>query len=260
MSTIGGIVCARNFDSLDYCAAAAIQSLLPVCDSVLVCDSDSSDGSAEKLAEMAAANPKIKLINYPWPNPVAKSYHWWTDWINFAREHLTADFQLQLDADEVLHENSYDEIRRAAEEGPNTALLCHRHNFWKDLHHLCPIGRTCSHLVVRFGPQRCWMSSDEIHPEGEPEIRQLARPSNVEIFHYGFIRKKEAMFAKCRVVLQAHFGRYDERLEEAEKHPDKEWWEFAKHDIPLREYRGSHPTSVHQWLIEHGFDPKQDVS
>lgn len=259
MSTIGGLIMVRNGISLDYCFEASIQSLLPVVDQLVVSDSDSNDGTADKLADMAAANPKIKLVNRPWTQPHGESYHWWTDWINFAREHLTTDFQLQLDADEVLHENSYDEIRRAAEEGPDTALLCHRHNFWNDLHHLCPIGRTCSHLVVRFGPQRCWMSSDEMHPEGEPEIRQLARPSNVEIFHYGFIRRREALLDKCRVVLDAYFGRYDDRLVEAEKNPDKPWQDYAPYDVPLREYRGSHPAAAHQWLIEHGFDPKRDV-
>lgn len=260
MTTIGGICCIRNPTSLDYCIEASVASLLPICDQIILCDSDSNDGSAEKLSELAAANPKIKLINRPWRQAHRESYVWWTDWINFAREHLTTDFQIQLDADEVLHENSYEEIRRAAESGPNAALTCHRHTFWRDLHHLVPHGRTCGELVTRFGPQRCWMCSDEIHTEGEPEIRQLAKMSNVEIFHYGFLRKREALFAKCRVMLEAYFGTYDSRLDEAEKHPDQHWEDFCNHGVPLREFRGSHPIAAHQWLIEHGFDPKQDVS
>jgi glycosyltransferase involved in cell wall biosynthesis len=47
MKTLAGILCIRNGLKLDYCFREAGQSLLGVCDEVVICDSDSDDGTRQ---------------------------------------------------------------------------------------------------------------------------------------------------------------------------------------------------------------------
>lgn len=253
--SLGGYTVIRNGLELDYCFREAVASLLGVCDSVVVCDSDSTDGTRQVLDEMARENPKIKICNWAWPNPVRDSNEWFVTWLNNAREHLHTDFQLMVDADEVIHEDSYDEIRRAATD--NKALICKRLNFWKDHRHLIPPGQCCGHEVIRVGPQRMWLPTD-CPDRRAKEISSIAEMSDVQIHHVGFIRKPEAFFKKERLLQGYFFGSYDERLvraEEKRKVDGSNWmlnssvgWEDK-----LVPFTGSHPAILRQWLAERGY-------
>lgn len=254
---LSGYLIVRNGLSLDYCFEVAIASLLPICNEVVVCDSDSTDGTLEHLQEMQKSEPKIRIVNYPWRDPVG-DVSWLTTWMNHARQYLEYDTQLYLDADEVLHPSSYPLLQRNISKG--TCFWFHRLNFWRDHRTLVPIGHCCSHEVARFGPTSLWQPSDEIHCEGqhpgpEPEMRLRAKKNpNLVIFHFGFIRKREAFFKKAKVVLKGLLGTYDDRLVAAEADPSKPWEDFALFPAPMGRYDGTYPPVAHQWLRERGFE------
>lgn len=258
---ISGYVCVRNMFDLDYCADLAVKSLLPVCDEVLISDGQSTDGTYEFFRNWARTEPKIRLVTYPWPNP-HRDITWWTTWLNSAREQLAHPWQLQLDADEVLDPVSYPAIKALADFGTNygnTALWFERLNFWRDAQHLAPKGRVCGDQVVRFGPSDLWMPSDEPHPEGEPEIRKRAGwppdgGRSRRIFHYGFLRREEAMIEKVRVVNGAFFGTMDDRLVKAEA-DGTPWVDSIDIGAPLQEFYEPHPEIAHAWLHERGYNP-----
>lgn len=252
---ISGFTYCRNAIELDYCVELCIQSLLPFCDEVVVCDRDSTDGTREMLDAWAAREPKLRIVNMPWDNPVAQ-IDFLVKWMNYTRQFCAYENQMYLDADELLDPASGPLLRQIPID---EARVFHRLNFWINGQTLIPHGRTCSHLVVRYGPTRLPATSDEIYGPGhfpgpEPEIRGIARKDpRLRIFHYGFIRKQAAMYAKCRVVLKAFFGSYDDRLVEAEKHPDKTWQDFANYgEVPCLRFNGEHPAIAHDWLKERG--------
>lgn len=253
--TLGGNICIRNGFELDYCWREAIQSLLPVCDEVVVCDGGSTDGTREHIVEWAEREPKIKLVDYPWPNPKG-DIKFWTDWLNFAREHIKCDFQIQLDADEVLSENSYDWIKsykHCTEAGKHESLWCKRWNFWRDAQSLIPYGHCLSNRVCRIAPQGVWLPSDGADERGW-RATALAQDSGIEIFHYGFIRKRESFFKKARALQEMFFNSYDPRLEEVEK-VDGNWMvnisevEWTTQLVP---FEGKHPMIMEKWLTERG--------
>lgn len=248
MRKLSAYVCVRNNFRLGYCVEAAIQSLLPVCDELVVCDSDSDDGTKDYLADVKATDARIRVINYPWRNPHG-SATWWTEWLNYARAHLSHEMQLTLDADEVLDPMAHDEIKRAVSSGGSRWF--HRLNFWKDPQHLVPDGHVCGIRVARLGPSRFHMPSDEPHPEGEPEIRLFAKDhAALRIFHYGFLRRRECFFAKSKVVHGAFTGGYDPRLQEAEDTGGN--WQGKVLDVPLDAYDGPHPECARAWLAAQG--------
>lgn len=254
--TLGGNVCIRNGNSLDYCWRESIQSLLPVCDKVVVCDGESTDGTQEEIRHWMKSEPKLELCVYQWPYPKGDN-DFWVKWLNYARQHIKQDFQIQLDADEVLSERSYPEILKLKELNGRFSAWCHRYNFWKDAQHLIPHGVCCSHRVVRMAPQNVWLPSDGPHPDGTEAVA-MARDTGIEIFHYGFLRQPAAFFRKAKALQGYFFNSYDSRLAAAEERlkilegegKPGNWMEQC--DIEwldrLIPYAGPHPVIMQPWL------------
>lgn len=254
MSTLGGAVCIRNGDLLDFCWREAVNSLLPVCDEVCLCVGTGNEDYTEDHARLwAAKEPKINLCMYPWPEPKGDS-DFWVNWLNYAREHLRSDWHLQLDADEVLHEDSYEEIREFIQQKRKSAIFT-RWNFWKDHRHLIPEGHCCGKHVIRLAPATLWMASDGYHEKGQ-DVVSICTATQCQIFHYGFIRRRDAFFNKERRLQGYFFNTYDERLERAEKH-EGNWMEMPEvtgWEDQLVEYHGSHPQAAHEWLKSRGYE------
>jgi glycosyltransferase involved in cell wall biosynthesis len=255
--TLGGNVVIRDGDKLGYCWRECIKSLLPVCDIVSVCDGESTDGTQEEIREWLELEPKLSLCVWPWPNPKGRP-EWFADWINYNREHTRADYQIQLDADEVLHENSFEELLRfKADTAPDkrVALVCHRFNFWRDPQSLIPHGYCCGHRVVRVAPQPMFLASDGYDARGA-DVPSISVPSEIQIMHYGFIRQREQFFAKEKLLQGYYFDTYDPRLEKAETHegnwasmPGVTGWEND-----LLPFQGTHPQIAIPWLKAQGHE------
>ncbi len=248
---IWGNVCIRDGIRLDYPFFECIKSLLPVCDYVSVCDGQSTDGTQELIREWMRNEPKIVLCVYEWPHPKG-DVDFWVKWLNYNREHTNGDFQIQLDADEILSENSYDEVLRRVRHAKSTnfSLWCKRFNFYRDDRHLIPHGVCLSNKVVRIAPRDVWMPSDGPHPNGHACVN-MANESNIEIYHYGFLRHREAYFAKCKDLQKFFFNTYDDRLVKAEADSGN-WMENC--DVGwqnnLDTFQGEHPKIIQQWLAD----------
>jgi hypothetical protein len=96
------------------------------------------------------------------------------------------------------------------------------------------------------------MPSDEPRYEGEPEIRQRAtRDPRLKFFHYGFIRRTAAFYAKSKVMQPALCNSYDERLERAERE-NISWFDTTEVG-ELLPFDGAHPPVMKRWLEERGY-------
>ncbi len=92
----------------------------------------------------------------------------------------------------------------------------------------------------------------------------MAIDSELEIFHYGFIRKTAAFFQKARAIQEYLFGNYDNRLAEAERAlilsaeagnagnwmHDIKGVEWIDRLVP---FDGHHPLVARDWLKERGY-------
>lgn len=264
---LSGYLPLLNGIRLDYCFECAIKSLLPICDEVIVGDAGSTDGTLELLREWQLTEPKIRVVHVtlprlPTPDEVERDDPnrppgnplMLIDWLNQIRAHCRYKMQITLDADEVLEECSYPEVKLImADETPR---WIRRMNLWKSPQWEAPHGTVCGENVVRIGPTRMRMHSDEPCPEGEPEIRRLAvNWDNGWIIHLGFLRRPEAFLKKSRVVQALIHNTYDPRLREAEQ-TGKSWVELS----PFPENRPLIPCNkrfapyVQDWLLERGYE------
>jgi glycosyltransferase involved in cell wall biosynthesis len=251
MSTLAGIVPVRNGFRLDYCWEEAARSLLAFCDEVVICDCESDDGTKQAIDKWASEDSRITPVTFLWTDPRG-DISWWPTFLNYARHHAKSDWVIQLDADEILHEDSHAEVRQAVEN--KTPLICQRYNFWRDAQHLIPHGHCCGYEVVRVGPQPWFLPSD--YPDiRASQIVSAAKPSTVKIMHYGFLRRREAVFAKMREIQRIWLNGYDSRLEAAEAEggnwmADQRVAEWVKDLLP---FNGTHPEIIKPWLLERGY-------
>lgn len=254
MKTLGATIPLRNAIELDYCFAACINSLLPICHEIVIAESDSTDGTRQAIDEWAAREPKIKICHYPFKDPVGDK-DFIHNWINYAREHLSTDYNIQVDADEVLDDRDAERILRRI-QGPPVALTVRRLNFWIDHRHLIPRGHCCGSEVIRVAPAKLWIPSDSPHPNGIEVMRLAKMHLDIQLFHYGFIRKRDAFFRKARQLQRNLCGSYDPRLEEAETTNDNWMLREGMSDWmdKVEPYNGHHPKVAHEWLRERGYD------
>lgn len=249
---ISGYVAVRNAELLDYCVAEAVKSLIPICDEVVVCDGESTDATREMIA--AIGDSRIRLLTYPWPNP-HNNPKFWVQWLNWTRERLHYDFQMTLDADEVLAPVSYDQVQDLAKRGESG--IFHRLNFWKDAQHLAPLNTVCGDTVARCGPTELYMPSDEPIAAVSPNVREHGTLYvNLQIYHYGFLRRPDAFMRKSHEVQRMFIGSVDTRIlemqREGKRWNERDYFEGKR----LREFYADHPPVAHKWLRDRGHNPK----
>lgn len=243
---IGSSLVAHNCIEFDYCLEAAIDSVLGVADELRIIDAASTDGTFEYLEARAASDSRVTIQREAWiPNTAGR---WLAELQNAARINIKSDYHFYVQADEVLHEDSYPVIREFAADG--RCFSCPRLNFMRDNWHLVPHGAFFAHLVTRFGPTGAIVGGDA--ESLEPSFVNGPDTDAIQIFHYGLLRKAEAFFAKSKPMHIAYGGGLNSTLERAER--EKLFWpdEFFKPE-QLGVFSGSHPKPAHKWLVDHGY-------
>jgi hypothetical protein len=254
-ASIGTFVCARNALDLDYCLELAAESLLRFCDELVLCDSDSTDGTRQLMERMADRDARIRVVNLPWTDPKGVSHEHWKQWIRFAQSHLKSEWCYYLDADECADSSpeSVAAIREAADQ--SKCITVDRLNYWKSPSLLIPDGFCCGKLVTRGGPTKYPVVSDwPVHPNEEPIVDNAVVDTRIKIHHLGFLRKTEAFYKKAKSVLSIWHNRYDVRLERGENE-GKELWETeagAEYNDKLVPATYPIPDPVQRWLADRG--------
>lgn len=248
--TLGGTLIVRNAIAFDYPLEAAVKSLLGVCDQVIVLDGYSDDnGTWVLLEKLARENRRLALMRKEWnPTPMGT---WLATLTNVAREALGARMHLNLQADEVLHENDYDLIRELASTGKTWTL--ERLNFWLDNKHVLPPEEKVGQTIVRLAPTGLPCVGDA---QGLEHAHGWER-SSARIFHYGFIRDAKKLVAKSRPMQQAFFGTQDSIWDAVEVEGIKalgdERHATAVPKSRLIHFQGKHPNVAREWLWAHGY-------
>ena len=116
--TISGYTTTKDCIEHKYPWKKSIQSMLGFCDEVVVMDGGSSDGTYEELLDWSEKEEKLKVFQTKrdWSHPRFAVY----DGANkgLARRKCTMDFCWQMDADEVVHEEDYDKIKKLIKKFP----------------------------------------------------------------------------------------------------------------------------------------------
>jgi len=116
---VSGFTFIRNALKFDYPVEAAIRSILPLCDEVVVCVGNSEDDTLALIQSIDSQ--KIKIIHSVWDDNLKKGGEVLAIETNkaFAEVAADSDWAFYIQGDEAIHEKDYDAIREAMKKYKN---------------------------------------------------------------------------------------------------------------------------------------------
>jgi hypothetical protein len=243
MPTLGGIIFVRNAIQYDYCLAEAVESLREICHEIVMLDVGSDDGTDALVMSLQDRKTKAYLFGRDvWDGLHGREKL--ATFQNMALSFLDTDYYFLLQADEVLHEDSFPFIRKAIETNKEGFYVT-RLNLWKDCNHVLDVPqerKPCSTEIIRLAKTNHFSVGD-----GESIGCNNASTEfmeGIKIWHLGFVRKKEVMIDKIKNMQTGVFEiPYDPKLDGMKVFDWKAW--FSEEDLkPIT----GHPKFITNWI------------
>jgi ADP-heptose:LPS heptosyltransferase/glycosyltransferase involved in cell wall biosynthesis len=206
--TISGYTTTYNCVEGKFPFEEAIKSALGFCNEVVVVDGESTDGTWEKLQELAENDDRIQLFQnaFDWAEPGIDGLQ-----KSFARALCSNDFLVQFDSDEIFHEKDYEKWKMITKRFPTDADILH-----------LPVIELWGDEKYCTGRRHSWkwrMSRNK--PEITHGINKNARLTNEKT---GKVYAKKGMSDGCEYVNAMtyesipHTGFYNTQIEMARLH------------------------------------------
>jgi hypothetical protein len=247
MKSLAGTLMVYNGQKFDYCFMEAIECLAEFCDHIIVV-AGGDDGTYEMIEEKyGELISLIRITEKEWNEQKGKEkLHYFTNIaINYA-EVLGYEYQFNIQADEILSEISYGIVRKVIESN-GEGFMCKRINLWKDCNHQLNVPQNrlpCSSEIIRLAKTK-YRSCGDAESLDVPDVNQNYT-NLIEIWHYGFVRKREVMKSKIVNMQEAVFGiDHDPKLDQSEIFNPDLWFDPAK-DLKL--IKGEHPLIMQKWI------------
>lgn len=189
---VSGFTFIRNGVKYDYPIVEAIQSILPVCDEVVVCVGNSDDNTFELINNIGS--PKIRIIESVWDDSLREGGKVLAVETNkaFDAAMTDSDWLFYIQGDEVVHEKYLPAIKNAMQDNLNNpeveGLLFHYKHFWgsydyiADSHHWY---RKEIRIVRNDKSIRSYKDAQGFRKNGEKLKVKLI---DAYIFHYGWVK------------------------------------------------------------------------
>lgn len=247
---LGGTLFCYNAISQDYCLAEAVASLKALCDKCVILDAGSTDGTPSLVRSFADDRTKvICLPNEAWEsqNGREKLAHF----TNIAISELTTEWNFNLQADEVIHEDSFVAIREAIEQPNAESFWNWRINLWGNSQHYLDVPddrKPVGDCIIRLAKTKYKSIDDAQSIDAQPANDDYLEA--IRIYHMGFVRSKYVHTKKIRHMLVDVFemGGNDPNVEAMGDVFDCWKMGFSKEDVkPIIEPL---PIFVQQWAME----------
>lgn len=248
---VSGFTFLRNADMLGYPFLESIRSALPLCDEFIVNVGPSDDDTLELLRGIDS--PKIRIVESQWNERMQTKGYVYGQQKNIAHFNCTGDWAFYLEADEVLHEDDLPRIRAAMERHLDNdrveALVFdylhfygnHRTYAWSPgWYRRAP--RIIKNSIRSYSPDGLFFLVLETNKKGRYPRAALA---DATIYHYGWVRSEEQMNEKSSKV-EKYWGGAPKKIDYSHIDP-----------AVLREFTGTHPAIMKDWLPKGVTEPFQ---
>jgi len=247
-STLGVYQFIHNGEEYDYPFLESLESVLPIADKIVVCECESTDNTLNILKEFQENHKeKVTIIHRPW----VKHFTELSTLGNYASTFLDTDWKWQLQSDEVLHQNQYNNINAWLE-------LIEKHNLTttalttKYTHFLANFETEfdfCYQEIVRiFKRGSKWvLVGDACQLDGGNPKEVLS--TDIMVYHYGKVHEGAVGFKK-EINFQNLFkdiGFPDPKMKEMQEKFGKDYcdyvylFESSIKEGKVRKFEGTHP-------------------
>ncbi len=258
---ISGFTFVRNAMIFGYPILESLESLLPICDEIVVAAGKSEDDTIEVLKSIN--NPKIKIIETVWDPNLKKNGLVYSQQTNLALENCRGDWCIYLQADEVLHEKDRDLILEKiahADSKANVDALLFRYRHFYGSYDYTGVGRQWYRREIRAfrntGKVTSWGDAQGFRKKSGNSVKLLkAIQTDIEVYHYGWVRQPKTQYKKIRISHNYYKENVDRKIEELEE------LDFGYSSAyELTPFKGKHPLVMKDkierdkiWTVK--FDP-----
>ena len=232
----------KNGQILGYPFLQSIQSILPIVDEFVINVGESEDNTLVLIQSIESE--KIRIIKSKWNNTMQDRGYVYGQQKMIAQFNCTGDWAFYIEGDEVYHENDLDKIKasmNAHVNNPNVeALVFDFYHFYGNTNtYLNSPGwyrseaRIIKNSVRSYAPDGLfWLVLDGNKKGRYPR----AKHTGVHCYHYGWVRSEKQMNLKSQKV-QRYWGK---------NHTNVDYSQIDS--MILKEFTGSHPKVVLEWL------------
>jgi len=238
---IVGFTFVRNGVIYDYPFLESINSLLPLCDEVIVAVGRSDDNTLEQIKSLQSS--KVRIIETVWDDSLRKSGIILSQQTNLALDQVVGDWAIYLQADEVLHEKDYATIKNAMTLHQNMneveGLLFHYKHFYGSYKYIGDSRRWYRReiRIVRTSSKvRSWGDAQGFKIDGRKLRVKLI---DATVYHYGWVKPPD-----IQQVKQKYFN----KLWHSDEWLDQHIGEIVEYDYcqggKLKLFEGIHPAAM----------------
>ena len=232
----------KNGQILGYPFIQSIQSILPIVDEFIINVGESEDDTLALVKSIA--NSKIRIIESKWNETMQDRGYVYGQQKMIAQYNCTGDWAFYIEGDEVYHENDLEQIRESMKmhlNDPNVeALAFNFYHFYGNANSFLDSPgwyrsevRIIKNSIRAYAPDGLFWLVLKSNKKGR---YPRAKHTGVNCYHYGWVRSEEQMNLKSYKV-QKYWG----------KEPVKVDYSQMDQSI-IKEFQGSHPDIVKDWL------------
>ena len=257
---VSGFTFIRNAVLLDYPIVAAIQSILPLCDEILVAVGNSTD---DTLGLIQNIDPKVRIIQTTWDDTLRENGRVLAVETDKALAAINpeADWAIYIQGDEVMHEADHPEILKAMTRFQHDqdvdGLLFDYLHFYGSYDYIGVSNNWYKKEIRIIKPGRGIFSFRDAQGfRKTPDQKLKVAPANARVFHYGWVKDPQAMQRK-----QESFHKLwhdDAWLEKNIKVATA--FDYEDHIHELARFEGTHPQWIAERIVERNWTFQTDIS
>jgi glycosyltransferase involved in cell wall biosynthesis len=257
---VSGFTFIRNAITLDYPVVESIQSILPLCDEVVVAVGNSEDQTLELIQNI---DPKVKVIQTIWDDNLRANgavLALETDKALAAID-PEADWAFYIQGDEVIHEEDHHAILAALQKYQHDhevdGLLFNYLHFYGSYDYVGISNNWYKKEIRIIKPGRQIRSYRDAQGfRKAPDQKLKVAAINARVFHYGWVKDPRAMQRK-----QENFHKLwhddawlDKNVKVAER------FDYEDHIHQLARFEGTHPACVQARIAKRNWVFETDIT
>lgn len=241
---VSGFSFVRNAVQYGYPVAAALRSIAPLVEELIVAVGDSDDGTRELIRGLGI--PQLRIIETVWDESLRRGGLILSQQTNVALAQCRHPWAFYIQADEAVHENDYDRIRAALErwqDDPGVDALRFRFLHFEGTYaYVNYVRYRKQNRIIRTNGRI--VSVGDAAGFGRLDGRKLrVRHTGARIYHYGWARAPEVLRRKTLAFQKLY---HDDGY--VTRHYEEVPAEYLSDvDIAFR-YRGTHPAVMRELI------------